>query len=143
MIRRPPRSTLFPYTTLFRSWGGPIGMAWATKHPERIAGVVVLNTWAFVRQPRLKLPWLFKVLVLGRGGWKRSTQSNVFVELLLAQGGPRHLTQAELDPYRAPFPTPDDRVGTARFPQPVPGTKNPFHESYGRTAWIEDHLPRL
>src|SRR3712207_7985545 len=22
MIRRPPRSTLFPYTTLFRSWGG-------------------------------------------------------------------------------------------------------------------------
>src|ERR1043166_10348088 len=25
MIRRPPRSTLFPYTTLFRSHGGPRG----------------------------------------------------------------------------------------------------------------------
>src|SRR3712207_9115126 len=25
MIRRPPRSTLFPYTTLFRSRGGPPG----------------------------------------------------------------------------------------------------------------------
>src|SRR5258708_8844599 len=25
MIRRPPRSTLFPYTTLFRSQGGPPG----------------------------------------------------------------------------------------------------------------------
>src|SRR2546429_7333359 len=24
MIRRPPRSTLFPYTTLFRSFGGPV-----------------------------------------------------------------------------------------------------------------------
>ena len=24
MIRRPPRSTLFPYTTLFRSWGAAI-----------------------------------------------------------------------------------------------------------------------
>src|SRR2546430_11433370 len=24
MIRRPPRSTLFPYTTLFRSWGVPL-----------------------------------------------------------------------------------------------------------------------
>src|SRR6266571_5842156 len=23
MIRRPPRSTLFPYTTLFRSWDSP------------------------------------------------------------------------------------------------------------------------
>src|SRR2546430_10189776 len=25
MIRRPPRSTLFPYTTLFRSYAGPQG----------------------------------------------------------------------------------------------------------------------
>src|SRR3712207_9516273 len=25
MIRRPPRSTLFPYTTLFRSVGGAVG----------------------------------------------------------------------------------------------------------------------
>src|SRR3712207_7621246 len=25
MIRRPPRSTLFPYTTLFRSAGGAVG----------------------------------------------------------------------------------------------------------------------
>src|SRR2546422_2430329 len=25
MIRRPPRSTLFPYTTLFRSWGAMFG----------------------------------------------------------------------------------------------------------------------
>src|SRR2546430_17702367 len=24
MIRRPPRSTLFPYTTLFRSWAAPL-----------------------------------------------------------------------------------------------------------------------
>src|SRR3712207_6859166 len=29
MIRRPPRSTLFPYTTLFRSRGG--GMNWARR----------------------------------------------------------------------------------------------------------------
>src|SRR3712207_7749135 len=29
MIRRPPRSTLFPYTTLFRSVAGP-----AVRHPD-------------------------------------------------------------------------------------------------------------
>src|SRR2546430_5657400 len=28
MIRRPPRSTLFPYTTLFRSLDAKIGGAW-------------------------------------------------------------------------------------------------------------------
>src|SRR5688572_32056527 len=29
MLRRPPRSTLFPYTTLFRSRPPAIGSAWA------------------------------------------------------------------------------------------------------------------
>src|SRR3712207_7251164 len=42
MIRRPPRSTLFPYTTLFRSGGGPIrpdhrdrsvGLSWRVQRP--------------------------------------------------------------------------------------------------------------
>src|SRR2546427_4703142 len=32
MIRRPPRSTLFPYTTLFRSQGG----ARRQPHPDRL-----------------------------------------------------------------------------------------------------------
>src|SRR3712207_6991160 len=30
MIRRPPRSTLFPYTTLFRSWGARLGVSRTT-----------------------------------------------------------------------------------------------------------------
>src|SRR6267378_5109302 len=34
MIRRPPRSTLFPYTTLFRS-GGPAGTAASGRREER------------------------------------------------------------------------------------------------------------
>src|SRR3712207_7769403 len=34
MIRRPPRSTLFPYTTLFRSYGGTA----ATAYPVTING---------------------------------------------------------------------------------------------------------
>src|SRR3712207_8757185 len=38
MIRRPPRSTLFPYTTLFRSpdvWGGGRTTAWGAHGDER------------------------------------------------------------------------------------------------------------
>src|SRR3712207_8990010 len=31
MIRRPPRSTLFPYTTLFRSWLKPVNRNMITK----------------------------------------------------------------------------------------------------------------
>src|SRR5256885_9783351 len=32
MIRRPPRSTLFPYTTLFRSWVWRRAGAWIGPH---------------------------------------------------------------------------------------------------------------
>src|SRR2546423_5645531 len=42
MIRRPPRSTLFPYTTLFRSRGMEI-----TSRAED-ADVLVINTCAFI-----------------------------------------------------------------------------------------------
>src|SRR3712207_7836648 len=32
MMRRPPRSTLFPYTTLFRSWRLPSPVHFAERH---------------------------------------------------------------------------------------------------------------
>src|SRR3712207_6929543 len=38
MIRRPPRSTLFPYTTLFRSPGGRPGRRGSRRRPPRRRG---------------------------------------------------------------------------------------------------------
>src|SRR3989441_9339078 len=49
MIRRPPRSTLFPYTTLFRSLGGLAGDQPAAFPRERMA----------VRHPGADAPLLF------------------------------------------------------------------------------------
>src|SRR2546422_2547212 len=62
MIRRPPRSTLFPYTTLFRSSGASSGMrrvtgrrltsgttagapSWSLREPQRFAP----TTWTAIR----------------------------------------------------------------------------------------------
>src|SRR2546422_7622536 len=39
MIRRPPRSTLFPYTTLFRSPGGPQHVAERVRVKRREAAI--------------------------------------------------------------------------------------------------------
>src|SRR2546429_5353078 len=36
MIRRPPRSTLFPYTTLFRSCRDTLGDGLASRHPRGV-----------------------------------------------------------------------------------------------------------
>src|SRR2546430_3483817 len=46
MIRRPPRSTLFPYTTLFRSGSGPAGLAGM---PARGRGGLVRPLLPFTR----------------------------------------------------------------------------------------------
>src|SRR5688572_31839288 len=46
MIRRPPRSTLFPYTTLFRSVGAQLFNSAAVVHRGRVLGLV----------PKEKLP---------------------------------------------------------------------------------------
>src|SRR3712207_7316590 len=43
MIRRPPRSTLFPYTTLFRSLGHPSDERWLCALPlTHVGGLSIL-----------------------------------------------------------------------------------------------------
>src|SRR3712207_7366644 len=63
MIRRPPRSTLFPYTTLFRSVG--------VQRIDRDSGLVLPRAAAVLRGPRVRLP-RFWILVTDR----KSTRLN-------------------------------------------------------------------
>src|SRR2546426_12637542 len=89
MIRRPPRSTLFPYTTLFRSPLAWTAVDWAIGHQGDIrfpwlglgtslAGATVLVQWADLAGARgvtLWLVWcnvmLVEALIEGRGAWGR------------------------------------------------------------------------
>src|SRR3712207_2469047 len=46
MIRRPPRSTLFPYTTLFRSWiSGPVSSQGSLKVKRETREDVRVTRW--------------------------------------------------------------------------------------------------
>src|SRR2546430_4378470 len=84
MIRRPPRSTLFPYTTLFRSNGSAI------KQSTRLR--VQWRTWARVQRP-----------------WPRSeehtselqSQSNLVCRLLLEKK--KKIAGTGLDKMRHPL----------------------------------------
>src|SRR2546430_10312440 len=49
MIRRPPRSTLFPYTTLFRSLSACASLTERTGLPPSLARAEALEGW---REPR-------------------------------------------------------------------------------------------
>src|SRR5256885_9086801 len=73
MIRRPPRSTLFPYTTLFRSWAltSATALSRARNFPETEQAYKVLET-----QPlgtgKVRLEGSFDAA--GRRGAKRSEE---------------------------------------------------------------------
>src|SRR3712207_8248185 len=66
MIRRPPRSTLFPYTTLFRSWpiqlnvsrygGLPVGIALRYLPPVHGHGPITADCGAAPTASRVPLP---------------------------------------------------------------------------------------
>src|SRR2546422_6975315 len=58
MIRRPPRSTLFPYTTLFRSLTG-----WSARHRYRPGGGAAA--------PRVHEPRALRTRLERRGGVRR------------------------------------------------------------------------
>src|SRR2546425_12478362 len=57
MIRRPPRSTLFPYTTLFRSWGSTQEETWKiVKKNDFFAGQFIWTGWDYIGEPT-PYPW--------------------------------------------------------------------------------------
>src|SRR3712207_7660652 len=65
MIRRPPRSTLFPYTTLFRSlFPGEVAYVW---HGALHAGTVSESLRACGFEIRAQIIWAKERLVISRG----------------------------------------------------------------------------
>jgi haloalkane dehalogenase len=105
-------------TMMVQDWGGPIGFAVATRHPERFARFVIGNTWAW---PKSDLgTQAFSRFLGGPIGRRLILNRNLFVETLLP-GGTRHrkLPDAVMDAYRGPFPDPASRVPTAVFPREI------------------------
>src|SRR3712207_9269611 len=67
MIRRPPRSTLFPYTTLFRSLIDLAALGWAP-HEVGPGGLSLAATCTIARLDRLELPaeWAAAARLVGQ-----------------------------------------------------------------------------
>src|SRR5260370_5401896 len=83
MIRRPPRSTLFPYTTLFRSWGGvPPCIPTFNKQTPFIAGGKVNNSiahresWSAAARRRFSASEA-QAAEAGARGWREANHTGV------------------------------------------------------------------
>src|SRR2546429_6547202 len=74
MIRRPPRSTLFPYTTLFRSRSGPLVEMGHV--PELGLGAVVRGVAGRVERGGAELPTFVHCIELQIERDRKSTRLN-------------------------------------------------------------------
>lgn len=108
-------------TLVLHDWGGMIGMAWAARHPDRVARLVLFNTGAFHKPPGKHLPWQ---LWLARNTWV----GTVLVRGLnaFARGAVKTCVTARPMPDRvaeamcAPYDSWANRIATLRFVQDIP-----------------------
>ena len=122
-------------TMMVQDWGGPVGFATATRHPERFVAFVIGNTWAWPKSdPGTQL---FSRILGGPLGAYLIQRRNFFIENILANNVKlRKLSDAVMDAYRGPFPTPESRHPMHVFPREILGSR-PF------LAEIERGLPVL
>ncbi len=117
-LKLPPKFTL-----VVHDWGGMIGLTYATRHPERIARLVLLNTGAFHLPKSKKLPpslWLCRNTPLDA---LLIRKTGLFVRLVTRWGvRTRVLSPVERDAYLAPHTAKASRLAQLRFVQDIPLT---------------------
>ena len=107
-------------TLVMHDWGGMIGMAWAARHPEKIARLVILNTAAFHLPKSKKLPtslWLCRKTPLGA---LIIRDTAFFVSVLARWAVCKPMDPEVRTAYLLPYRAPQDRTGVLRFVQDIP-----------------------
>ena len=119
-------------TLVVQDWGGPIGLTWAARHPERVSGLFVLNT--FFQRPvgEVPLPAILKAFRTPIVGELLVKGAHAFVKGFLFRAGlndPSRLTETDKAAYLAPHPTWSSRSGILAFPRQIPsGPKGPISD---------------
>jgi len=102
-------------TVVVQDWGGPLGLRFATKHPERMARLVILNTGLFTGA---------MVMPEGMRAWREyaAQTPDLPVGGIVQQAlHNRELaTEDIVRAYDAPFPEPESKAGAKAFPAMIP-----------------------
>jgi pimeloyl-ACP methyl ester carboxylesterase len=126
-------------TLVVHDWGGPVGLGFAIRQPDRIKRLVITNSWASARWPGAPFPRLIE-MIRSSGGEKFVLERNGYLERALT-GTTHHaerLTDLVMDAYRAPFPTRESRVAMLCWSRDIPVTE--ADPSYLEMQRIENSL---
>jgi len=110
-------------TAVVQDWGGPIGLAWATRHPERVRSLFLLNTFAHRPPGKVKLPVQLHLFRTPGVGEVMVKGMHAFVKVFLFKAGvthPERLGANERAAYLAPHPNWSSRTPILVFPREIP-----------------------
>jgi haloalkane dehalogenase len=106
-----------------QDWGSALAFHLGARRPEFIRGLAFMEfirpmpSWDEFHVDAVEIFQKFRTPGLGE---KMILEDNAFVEGVLPGAIARKLTDMEMSVYRAPFPTPESRRPTWRFPNELP-----------------------
>ncbi len=119
-------------TVVSQDWGGPISLNWASKHPDRVRSLFILNTFAHRPPTEVKLPLPLKMFQTRGVGEAMVKGLHLFVRVFLFRAGIMHrdrLTPEVKQAYLAPHPNYKSRTAILMFPREIPaGPEGPVSD---------------
>lgn len=136
-------------TLVIHDWGSGLGFHWARLNPESVKGIAYMEA---IVMPMSWDDWPESARGIFQGfrspkGEDLVLERNMFVEAVLPSSIIRELADDEMNAYRAPFDTPDNRQPTLNWPRQIPIEGEPVHmvelvEAYGAFMASSD-IPKL
>jgi haloalkane dehalogenase len=115
-------------TLAVHDWGGPIGLAWALDHPERVRDLVLFNTWLWSVRGRLRGELTGRLFASRLWAWlerRHSLSTRVFLPAVF--GERRRLGEAVHRHYLEPFRAPPSREANVVL----------WREILGSSEWLD------
>jgi haloalkane dehalogenase len=128
-------------TLVLHDWGGMIGMAYASRYPQRIKRLVVLNTAAFHLPKGNRLPWSLWLCRNTPAGPLLVRGLNAFSWVAARLCSHRRLPPPVRQRYLAPYDSWQHRIAVLRFVQDIP--LRPGDRAYDLVEEVEQGLDRF
>lgn len=137
-------------TLVIHDWGSALGFYWAQQHPDSVRGIAYMEA---IVCPVTWEDWPEAARGIFQGfrsakGEDLVLERNMFVEAVLPSSVIRKLGEEEMQHYRAPFSTPEDRQPTLNWPRQIPIDGEPAEmvelvDAYGQWLAGNEGLPKL
>jgi len=129
-------------TLIVHDWGGMIGMAYATRYPDKIKRLVISNTAAFHIPKNKQIPWQLKLSRTPIIGSLLIQGINAFCRGGVIQCVTRKAMTKEIkQAYLAPYDSWAHRFSVLRFVEDIPLDKE--HESYDIVDEVDKGLQQF